>query len=133
MGLFDFLGVGKAAGQAVGEISDAGVRLVNAVKGKDPELEREVVQFFGKVNGAQARINEENAKLGRGNWRSFVGWVGGWALLTHYVILPVLTWLLKIFEIATELPKLDLSELIALLVLLLGGAGIKVAEKKVMQ
>lgn len=127
MGFLDFLGVGKAAGQAVGEISDAGIRLVNAVKGKDPELEKAAMELFGKVNEAQSRINEENAKLGRGSWRNAMGWVGVYALGYNYIFAPTAT------ALGLKIPAIDMTEIIGLAVILLGGAGIKVAEKKIMQ
>lgn len=126
MGVLDFLGIGKSVGQAAGEITDAGVRLVNAVKGKDPELEKAAMDLLSKTNEAQARINEENAKLGRGNWRSALGWMGVYAIGYHYILVPTL------YAVGVNIPAMDVSELIGLVILLLGGAGIKVAEKKIM-
>jgi hypothetical protein len=127
MGVLDFFGIGKTVGQAAGEVADAGTKIVNAFKGKDPELDRALVELTTKTNEAQARINEENAKLGRGNWRSALGWVGVYAIAYHYILAPTL------YAFGLKIPVLDIGELVGLVVLLLGGAGIKVAEKKLMQ
>jgi hypothetical protein len=127
MGVLDFLGIGKSVGQAAGEVADAGTKIVNAFKGKDPDLDRALVELTTKTNEAQARINEEQAKLGRGNWREALGYMCVYAVGYHYLLVPTLS------AFGVKIPPLDLSELIGLLILLLGGAGIKVAEKKLMQ
>ena len=132
MGLLSFLGL-KTAKDVIGGVADAGSKIVNTIKGTNPELAGTMTEFLGKVNEAQAAINKENAKLGRGNWRSALGWVCVGAVVLHYLIFPTVDYIFRLLKSTVPAPTLDLRDLIALLVLLLGGAGVKVVEKKIMQ
>lgn len=82
---------------------------------------------------AQVEVNKEDAKSGsnyRGGWRPFVGWVCGFGLFYHFLGQPISQDLYHIFtgqEI--ELTKLDIKELLSLLVPLLGLGAYRSFEK----
>ncbi|MDI6785113.1 MAG: holin family protein [bacterium] len=71
----------------------------------------------------QIKVNIEEAKhesVFVAGWRPFIGWVCGSALAYYYIVQPFLIWALSVFNIRTEMPKLDIGELIVILIGMLG-------------
>ena len=64
-------------------------------------------------------------------WRPFIGWVCGFALLWHFILFDLLTWItVNFFPQVTELPELSGTEtLVTVLLSLLGLGAMRTAEK----
>ena len=83
---------------------------------------------------AQLEINKAEAASGslfKGGWRPFVGWVCGIAFAYHFVLQPLLIFVLIVFNVnIPDLPKFDMSTLLTTLGGLLGIGGLRTYEKK---
>ena len=83
---------------------------------------------------AQLEINKAEAASGslfKGGWRPFVGWVCGIAFAYHFVLQPLLIFVLIVFNVnIPDLPVFDMSTLLTTLGGLLGIGGLRTYEKK---
>ena len=76
----------------------------------------------------------EHSSVFVAGWRPFIGWVGGTALAYVFVANPLLNWLgafvgsLAGFE-WVDAPALDISELMALILTMMGSAGLRTYER----
>ena len=92
----------------------------------------DMVKAFLASDQAQAATNSEEAKnsnLFVSGWRPFLGWVFGCSFAWVFVILPILSFLLKAFGHPIDLPALDLSQMTPLVTGMLGLAGMRTYEK----
>ena len=82
---------------------------------------------------SQLEINKAEAASGslfKGGWRPFVGWVCGIAFAYHFVIQPLLVFVLTVLGLELpELPEFDMSTLLTTLGGLLGIGGLRSYEK----
>jgi len=82
---------------------------------------------------SQLEINKAEAASGslfKGGWRPFVGWVCGVAFAYHFVIQPLIVFILTVFgSDIPELPEFDMSTLLTTLGGLLGIGGLRSYEK----
>ena len=82
---------------------------------------------------AQLEINKAEAASGsifKGGWRPFVGWVCGVAFTYHFVLQPLIVFILTVFgSDIPELPEFDMSTLLTTLGGLLGIGGLRSYEK----
>ena len=82
---------------------------------------------------AQLDINKAEAASGslfKGGWSPFVGWVCGVAFAYHFVLQPLLIFILSVFKISLpDLPEFDMSTLLTTLGGLLGIGGLRSYEK----
>lgn len=110
---------------------------VAAEKAKADFLVAAQSQDFQLLLG-QLQVNSEEAKSQSvfvSGWRPFVGWVCGVALAYTYVVLPFLQFFVYTFatqEVVRQfsrLPKLDLDDLLPILLGMLGLAGYRTLEK----
>ena len=62
-------------------------------------------------------------------WRPFLGWVSGISVAFVYLFQPFIVMVLKIFGSDIELPTLDLSQLMPLILGMLGLGGLRSFEK----
>ena len=83
---------------------------------------------------AQMAINKEEASSGslfKGGWRPFIGWVCGLAFAYHFILLPLLVFILATFSIALpDLPEFDMGTLLPVLGGMLGIGGLRTYEKQ---
>ena len=83
---------------------------------------------------SQLEINKAEAASGslfKGGWRPFVGWVCGVAFAYHFVLQPLIVFILTVFgSDIPELPEFDMSTLLTTLGGLLGIGGLRTYEKK---
>ena len=87
-----------------------------------------------KPSLAQIELNKVEAghrSIFVAGWRPFIGWVCGFALLWHFILFDMLTWLtVNFFPHATALPELTGTEtLVTVLLSLLGLGAMRTAEK----
>jgi len=82
---------------------------------------------------SQLEINKAEAASGsifKGGWRPFVGWVCGVAFAYHFVLQPLIVFILTVFGLdIPELPEFDMSTLLTTLGGLLGIGGLRSYEK----
>lgn len=102
---------------------------------KQADIETEFAGYMSEINKGQIEVNKEEAKspsIFVAGWRPAIGWTGVFALNFHYIILPSIEWYMAITGQGAEFkpPKLDLSELIGIVIALLGVAGMRSYEKK---
>lgn len=81
---------------------------------------------------AQIKVNQEEAKHKStfvSGWRPFIGWTCGVALSYHFVIQPLLVFVLNATGQPVELPTFDMSSLMTVLMGMLGLGGLRTFEK----
>ena len=79
---------------------------------------------------AQLEINKAEAASGslfKGGWRPFIGWTSGVAFAYHFVLQPLLVFVLTASGV--DLPEFDMSTLLTVLGGMLGIGGLRSYEK----
>jgi len=80
---------------------------------------------------AQTEVNKAEAQSPgwfRGGWRPFVGWTCGGAFALNFVLLPLLNWAATLFQLPVP-PPLDLTEMLPVLLGMLGLGGMRSFER----
>jgi len=96
------------------------------------EIEAKLTEHLAKIDLAQLEVNKEEAKSRNifvAGWRPFVGWTCGMALAYTYVIQPILIFGLAHFGYWVDLPPLDMSTMMPVLLGMLGLGGLRSFEK----
>lgn len=129
---FDFTGIGSIAdlvGKAIDKIFPD---KTEAEKIKFQLSTQESQQAFQELMG-QLQTNMEEAKSKSvfvAGWRPFVGWVCGFGFGWQYVIGPFFYWISALVGHPTQLPALDIGELMTLLFGMLGLGGLRSYDNK---
>jgi hypothetical protein len=92
------------------------------------ELEREIIS----LNKAQLEVNKVEAKHSNifvSGWRPFIGWCCGLSLAYHFIIEPVVQYVLIVNGINFETPEFDFSQLSTIVMAMLGMSGLRTYEK----
>jgi len=79
----------------------------------------------------QTSINVEEAKstnLFVSGWRPFLGWTCGFIFVSNYIGVPLLAWLSPLLDIPAP-PRLDIGEVLPVLLGMLGLGSLRTAEK----
>lgn len=84
-----------------------------------------VIQGQLEVNKAEAASNS----LFKGGWRPFIGWVCGAACAWNWIGLPIAKAGLMLAGYKLDLAQADLTEMLPILIGMLGLAGLRSAEK----
>ena len=83
---------------------------------------------------SQIEVNKAEAASGsffKGGWRPFIGWVCGLAFAHHFILQPLLVFILATFSIALpDLPEFDMGTLLPILGGMLGIGGLRTYEKQ---
>jgi hypothetical protein len=83
---------------------------------------------------AQLEINKAEAASGslfKGGWSPFIGWTSGIAFAYHFVLQPLLVFVLTVSGIdLPELPEFDMSTLLTVLGGMLGIGSLRTYEKQ---
>ena len=83
---------------------------------------------------AQLAINKEEASSGslfKGGWRPCIGWICGIAFGYHFVLQPVIIFVVALIGIEIpELPEFDMGTLLTVLGGMLGIGGLRTYEKQ---
>jgi len=96
------------------------------------EIEAKLTEHLAKIDLAQLEVNKEEARSRNifvAGWRPFVGWTCGMALAYTYVIQPILIFGLAHFGYWVDLPPLDMSTMMPVLLGMLGLGGLRSFEK----
>ena len=92
----------------------------------------EKAQLIMEINKAQIEVNKIEAgssSLFKSGWRPFVGWVCAFALCYHFVLQPMLAFILTARGLELVLPDFDMTTLTTVLMGLLGLGGMRSFEK----
>ena len=83
---------------------------------------------------AQLEINKAEAASGslfKGGWRPFVGWICGFALLYHFILSPMIIFIITLTGATIPpLPEFDMGSLMTVLMGMLGLGGLRTYEKQ---
>ena len=83
---------------------------------------------------AQISVNKEEASSGsifKGGWRPFVGWVCGVAFCYHFVVQPVIIFVVAVAGVTIpDLPEFQMNTLLTVLGVMLGIGGLRTYEKQ---
>jgi len=85
-----------------------------------------------EIAKAQIEVNREEAtshSIFVAGWRPMVGWVCCAGLATNYLLVPICNFILTITESPITVPPLDLSEMMPVLLGMLGLGGLRTYEK----
>jgi len=96
------------------------------------EIQAKLTDSLAQVDLAQLGINKVEAahrSMFVAGWRPFIGWTCGVALMYTYVLQPILVFGLAQAGYLIELPKMDLGELMPVLMGMLGLGGLRSWEK----
>lgn len=100
-------------------------------KNKFELMAQELRQGFQEL-ADQRDINKEEAKSQSvfvAGWRPFIGWVCGSAFAWNFVIGPIAEWIATLFGYKTDIPPLDSSLMMPVLLGMLGLGGLRTFEK----
>lgn len=130
--LFDILG--PVIGKVLDFIPDPKAKAEALAKAQEAaqEHQEKIITAFLASDQAQAQINAEEAKnpnLFISGWRPALGWVCSAAFAWVYVLQPVITYILTVFNHPVTLPILDFSQMSSVLVGMLGLSGMRTYEK----
>jgi len=83
---------------------------------------------------AQIEVNKAEAASGsvfKGGWRPFIGWVCGFAFAYHFILQPILIFGTAAAGVSIPpLPEFDMSQMMPVLLGMLGLGGLRTYEKK---
>ena len=87
---------------------------------------------LAKIDLAQLEINKVEAasrSVFVSGWRPFIGWSCGAAMALNFIVFPLASFVLAQTGHLVELPTLDMSEMMPVLMGLLGLGGLRTVEK----
>ena len=96
------------------------------------EIEKQLATHLAKIDLAQLEINKQEAahrNIFVSGWRPFIGWSCGIAMCFAYIIQPITIFVLAQTGNLVSLPTLDLSEMMPVLLGMLGLGGLRSFEK----
>lgn len=96
------------------------------------KLQHELSLEIHKANMAQIEVNKIEAahrSVFVAGWRPFTGWSCAIALTYHFIIEPVIVFILAINNIQVQLPTFDMASLLTVLMGMLGLGGLRTYEK----
>ena len=83
---------------------------------------------------SQIEVNKAEAASGslfKGGWRPFIGWVCGFAFAYHFIMQPILIFGTTAAGVSLPpLPEFDMSQMMPVLLGMLGLGGLRTYEKK---
>ena len=96
------------------------------------EIEAQLTTHLAKIDLAQLEINKVEAasrSVFVSGWRPFIGWSCGAAMALNFIVFPLASFVLAQTGHLVELPTLDMSEMMPVLMGLLGLGGLRTVEK----
>ena len=96
------------------------------------EIEAKLTDSLANIDLAQLDINKTEAahrSLFVAGWRPFIGWSCGVALAYTYIVQPILTFGLAQSGYLVDLPAVDISQMMPVLMGMLGLGGLRSWEK----
>lgn len=96
------------------------------------QIEQQLTTHLAKIDLAQLDINKQEAahrSVFVAGWRPFIGWSCGLALAWTYVMTPILQFTLAQAGHLVDLPAIDMSQMMPVLMGILGLGGLRTFEK----
>ena len=96
------------------------------------EIEAQLTNHLAKIDLAQLDINKTEAahrSIFVAGWRPFIGWSCGVALSWTYVVMPITQFILAQTGHLVDLPAMNMSEMMPVLMGMLGLGGLRSFEK----
>jgi hypothetical protein len=96
------------------------------------EAEAALRESLQKWDAAQTEVNKieaGNSNVFVSGWRPFIGWTCGAAFAYHFVLQPLLVFILASFGVDFTLPVFSMESLMTVLMGLLGMGGLRTYEK----
>jgi hypothetical protein len=96
------------------------------------KIEAQLTEHLAKIDLAQLDINKVEAASRStfvAGWRPFIGWSCGVALAWNYIAQPILVFTLAQTGHLVDLPALDMSQMMPVLMGMLGLGGLRTFEK----
>lgn len=126
----------------IGDVIDSVKDLVSEMivdKDKKAQLNYELEALKDKANQrlheelmAQNEVNKVEAghrSVFVAGWRPFIGWTGGAGVAWTFVVSPVVEWASRLAGWKGEMPVIDASQLMTLVLAMLGVAGMRSFDK----
>jgi hypothetical protein len=114
--------------QPVGDILDKFVADKDLKIKLSHELEKEIIS----LNKAQLEVNAVEAKHNNifvSGWRPFIGWCCGLSLAYHFILEPIIQYILIVNAIQFDTPEFDFSQLSTIVMAMLGMSTLRTYEK----
>jgi hypothetical protein len=92
------------------------------------ELEKEIIS----LNKAQLEVNKVEAKHSNifvSGWRPAIGWICGFSIGYHFILEPIIQYILIVNGIQFETPEFDFSQLSTIVMAMLGMSTLRTYEK----
>lgn len=96
------------------------------------EIQAKLQDSLNQLDLAQMEVNKaeaQNASMFVAGWRPFVGWTCGVAFAYHFILQPLLAFLMASAGHEVKMPQFDMGELMTVLMGMLGLGGLRTAEK----
>ena len=96
------------------------------------EIEAQLTMHLAKIDLAQLDVNKAEAahrSVFVSGWRPMVGWSCGAAMALNFIVFPLASFVLAQTGHLVKLPTLDMSEMMPVLMGLLGLGGLRTVEK----
>ena len=96
------------------------------------EIEAQLTMHLAKIDLAQLDINKTEAahrSVFVSGWRPAIGWSCGAAMSLNFIVFPLASFVLAQTGHLVELPTLDMSQMMPVLMGLLGLGGLRTVEK----
>lgn len=131
--------ISGGAGEFLNQIGSFAKTVRQVVTGKPtPEqivdLEKKALEIESAASQGQMAINLEEAKhksIFVSGWRPYIGWICGSGLAYHFILNPLIMWIMAtVASGVVPPPTLDIKDLIAILLAMLGLAGMRTREKE---
>ena len=93
---------------------------------------QEKAELIAEINKAQMEVNKVEAghtSIFVAGWRPFTGWICATALGYHFILQPLLTFIMYTFGNEVVLPTFDMGSLTTVLLGMLGLGGMRSFEK----
>lgn len=108
----------------------------SAIEAAAQQMEANAAQGQIDIN----KIDAQSGSLFKGGWRPSIGWMCVFGLFYSFLIRPILPWLVSVFCLIIQhvpgaiitipaMPELDIAQLMALVMSLLGFGGYRMYEK----
>ena len=126
-------GIGKVAGQAVGEVVKEGLGGVNKILDTvitNYEERGKIDIAFNKLQTDINLLDSKNVSLFVSGWRPMCGWICSFGVGFNYILRPLINYVLAVFyPLVQQMESLDMSQLMPLLMGMLGFGALRTYEK----
>lgn len=123
--------IGKLIDKLIPDPQAAAQAKLDLMKEENQQALQEM-QLALQADTNQTEINKVEAahdNLFVAGWRPFIGWVCGVAFAYHFILQPLIAFILAARGVTFDLPDFDMSELSTVLMGMLGLGGLRTIEK----